>query len=103
MPHAWEEAEQAENAAADAAQSVRGDGRLGFVLVHDPAKVQQWLVQHARVCAEDYFARVRAPLGEWVVHVYRILDDEWWHMVSIRMHWDGHEGASRGSPSASAK
>lgn len=61
----------------------------GFVLVHDPAKREQWLVRYTRACAEDYFTRVRAEPGEWVVHVYRLLDGERRHLVSIRMHWTG--------------
>lgn len=66
----------------------------GFVLVHDPAKREQWLARYARTCAQDYLARVHAQHGEWFVHVYRILDDERNHVVSIRMRWDG-PGADR--------
>lgn len=69
----------------------------GFVLVHDPAKIQQWLVHYTRACAEDYLARVYAHEGDWLVHVYRLLDDERRHIVSIRMHWNGHESNGHGT------
>ena len=61
----------------------------GSVLVHDPAKLQEWLVRCTRVCAEEYLRRAHARAGEWLVHVYRLLDGERRHVVSIRMRWDG--------------
>ena len=67
----------------------------GFVLVHDPAKLQQWLVRYARVCADDHLARVHAQPGEWFVHVYRVLDNGRRHVVSIRMRWDGRDSGGR--------
>lgn len=69
----------------------------GFVLVHDPAKLQDWLVRYTRVCAEDYLARAHARPGEWLVHVYRLLDGERHHLVSIRMHWNGRYGSDEGA------
>ena len=59
----------------------------GFVLVHDPDKREGWLARYARTCALDYFARVRAERGIWLVHVYRLVDDERRHVISIRIHW----------------
>lgn len=61
----------------------------GFVFVHDPEKRERWLARYARTCAEDYLARVRARSGDWLVHVYRLLDGERHHVVSIRMRWNG--------------
>ena len=65
----------------------------GFVLVHDPAKRQQWLARYTRTCAEEYLARAHAQPGEWFVHVYRMLDDE--RLVSIRMPWEDRDGGGR--------
>lgn len=67
----------------------------GFVLVHDPAKLQDWLVRYTRTCAEEYLARARAQPGHWLVHVYRLLADERHHLVSIRMHWPGRDNGDR--------
>lgn len=61
----------------------------GFVFEHDPAKRDQWLVRYTHTCAEEYFARARACPGNWLVHVYRLLDGERHHVVSIRMSWPG--------------
>lgn len=65
----------------------------GFVLVHDPEKREEWLARYARACAEDYLARVRAQHGDWLVHVYRLLDEQRHHVVSIRMRWTSREHA----------
>lgn len=70
----------------------------GFVLVHDPNKRSEWLVRYTRVCAEDYLARARAPHGDWFVHVYRLLNAQRHHVVSIRMHWRGHEPVTSNQP-----
>lgn len=65
----------------------------GFVFVHDPDRRERWLANYARVCAEDYLAGVRAEQGRWLVHVYRVLDEQRHHLVSIRMHWRGPDPA----------
>lgn len=61
----------------------------GFVLVHDTAKREDWLVRYTRTCAEEYFARSRSRAGHWIVHVYRLNDDERQHLISVRLHWPG--------------
>lgn len=59
----------------------------GFVLVHDPERIQAWLASYARTCADDYLTRVHAEPGLWLVSVHRLLDDERRHVVTIRMRW----------------
>lgn len=68
----------------------------GFVLVHDPAKRQEWLTRYTDTCAREYFSRVRAKHGTWFVHVYQLIADERRHVISVRIRWRGE------SPQATA-
>lgn len=59
----------------------------GFVLVHDPKRIHQWLAGYTRTCADEYLTKMRAEPGMWLVSVHRLLDDERRHVVTVRMRW----------------
>ncbi|MQA11435.1 MAG: hypothetical protein GEU98_23360 [Pseudonocardiaceae bacterium] len=57
----------------------------GFCFEHRAERQESYLAHYTRVCAEDYFARVRAAAGTWIVSAYRLVDGERRHLVTIKM------------------
>lgn len=61
---------------------------MGFCFSRRPEDKQRWLVEYTHACAVDFFERVRAAAGTWVVSVYRTFPDKpRKHVVTIRMRW----------------
>ena len=47
----------------------------------------QWHADYTQTCAEDYFRRVAAKPGRYLVTVYQELPENPVHLCTIRMTW----------------
>lgn len=49
--------------------------------------VEQWRAYYTQACAEDYFSRVAAKPGSYLVTVYQERPENHVHICTIRMTW----------------
>ncbi|GAB3504706.1 hypothetical protein [Amycolatopsis cihanbeyliensis] len=70
---------------------------MGFCLEHHKDRREAWLARYTGACAEDYFRRVRPRRGTWVVSVYRLLESDRMHLVTIRMTWPARKSGDHPS------